>query len=105
MRDDLVLLLEILLASRKIAKFLEEKTKKQVRNDDMVRSAVERQTEIMGEASRIISKSFKNEHTEVSWRRPIKLRNYYIHVYHLVKGEEVWRSAKTLVPLLEKTIA
>ena len=54
MRDDLVLLLEILLASRKITKFLEGKTKKEFLNDDMVQSAVERQTEIMGEASRLI---------------------------------------------------
>jgi len=50
-------------------------------NDKLVRYAVERRIEVIGEAARHISESFKIMHPEIPWRRIIGQRNILAHEY------------------------
>lgn len=58
--------------------------------DKKLRSAVERQLEIIGEAARRVSIDFQDSHPEIPWRNVIGLRNILIHEYGEVKVDRVW---------------
>lgn len=49
-------------------------------NDIRTISAVERQFEILGEATRRISEEFRQAYPAIDWRRIIGLRNILIHL-------------------------
>ena len=55
--------------------------------DVLVRSAVERQFEILGEAARRISEGFRQIHPQIDWQRIIGLRNIVSHRYDEVNQE------------------
>lgn len=82
MKDDSVRLRHMLDAANKIVSFLSECSSM----DDFVRdektlSAVERQFEIIGEASRQLSIEFQDCYPEVEWNKIQGLRNLLAHEY------------------------
>lgn len=68
--------------------------------DLLLRSAVERQIEIIGEAARRISKEFQETHSEISWRPIQAQRHVLAHDYGEIKHDRIWRVAETHVPEL-----
>lgn len=58
--------------------------------DVLIRSAVERQFEILGEAARRVSEGFRQIHPQIDWQRIIGLRNIVIHRYDEVNQDVVW---------------
>jgi uncharacterized protein with HEPN domain len=105
MRDDSALLLDILEAARKVAHHIEDCSKEQFLTDVTKQSAVVRDISIMGEAANGISAAFRDAHPAIPWKRLIRLRQFYIHVYHRVDYQEVWRAATRLVPEVERATA
>ena len=65
-----------------------------------MRRAVERDLEIIGEAARHISESFRAQHPEITWRKIIGLRNILSHDYGSVDDERVFAVAQTRIPEL-----
>ena len=59
----------------------------------MLRAAVERNLEIIGEAARRISDELKQEHPEIPWRKIIAQRNVLIHEYDDIDYKEIWQVA------------
>ena len=73
--------------------------------DPMLRSAVERQFEILGEALNRLAKLDPAVASRVSdYRRIISFRNALIHGYDSIQDEVVWGILETGLPALEKTI-
>jgi len=68
-------LLDILEAAEKINRYIKGKAFEDFIRDDMLRDAVERNIEIIGEASRRISDTFKRAHPDIPWRKIIAQRN------------------------------
>ena len=66
----------------------------------MLRSAVERQVEIIGEAARRISKPFQEAHPEVSWRPIQAQRHVLAHDYGEIRHDRLWRVTTDHVPEL-----
>ena len=58
--------------------------------DDKTLSAIERQLEIIGEASNTISKDFRKEHNHIPWRDIIGTRNKLIHDYLGIRTQTIW---------------
>ena len=86
---------------RKIQAFTAGQTLTAYRTDDMRRSAVERQFEILGEAfNRIddVDPSFRDRFHEM--RAAIGMRNRISHGYDRVDDYTVWDVAKEKVPSL-----
>ncbi len=77
-------------AARLILEFTKGETLHSFSIDRKLRSAVERQLEIVGEAARRVSADFQNAHPEIPWRNIIGLRNLLIHEYGEVKVDRVW---------------
>jgi uncharacterized protein with HEPN domain len=74
--------------------------------DPMLRSAVERQFEILGEALNRLARLDPVVAARVAnYRRIISFRNALIHGYDSIQAEVVWGIIETGLPALEKTIA
>lgn len=58
--------------------------------DEMMRSAIERQFEVLGEAARRLSEEFRKANPEIPWKTIIAFRNYLIHGYDSIVPERVW---------------
>jgi len=86
---------------RKIQAFTAGQTLTAYRTDDMRRSAVERQFEILGEAfNRIddVDSSFRDRFPDAG--RIIEAGNRISHEYDSVDNEVIWNAAQDNVPLL-----
>ncbi len=97
-------LLDMLEASKKIQDFLKDKTFEDFLKDDMLRAAVERNLEIIGEAARRTSEELKQEHPEIPWREIIAQRNVLIHEYDDIDYKEIWQVATLYLPRLIEQI-
>ena len=91
---------DMLDAATSIKQFTEGATFRQYADNKMIRSAVERQLEILGEAARRVSQGFKDAHPEVSWRQIVGLRNLLAHEYGDIQHERVWQIAAKSIPAL-----
>jgi uncharacterized protein with HEPN domain len=96
---------DINIACGFIRRFTENKTLGDYREDPMLRSAVERQFQIIGEALQKLIKensSFKDSITE--YRDIINFRNILVHGYDMVDDEVVWGVIERSLPTLHKEI-
>ena len=98
----------MLVAARKACAFLDGVDYKAFSRDDMRMLAVERAVEIVGEASRKISASFRLIHPEVPWQEISGMRNVIAHDYGTVDYEVLYATVKKnipeLIPLLEAMV-
>lgn len=105
---DRAYLFDMLQAARQVADFVRGLSFEGYLQDPMPRMAVERGLEIVGEAARRTSASFKASHPEIPWRDLIGLRNVLTHDYGEVKQDRLWeiatRDAPGLVRLLEALV-
>ena len=77
----------------------------QYRNDAMLRAAVERQFEIIGEAMARLARVEEAVATRISgYRRIIAFRNVLIHGYADVDDRLVWDVVETSLPTLVEEI-
>jgi len=67
-RDDLAYLWDMLTAARAVVSFVQGRTLEDYLGDLLLRSAVERQVEIIGEAARRVSREFQDAHPEIPGR-------------------------------------
>lgn len=105
-RDPRAYLYDISVACTLIAEFTSGRSLADYSRDAMVRSAVERQFEIVGEALN----QLKQSHPELAGRitdvsRIIAFRNRLIHGYATVSDEVVWGVLEVSLPLLAQEVA
>ncbi|MDO5845087.1 MAG: DUF86 domain-containing protein [Methanocorpusculum sp.] len=75
-------------------------------DDKIKQRAVIRSIEVIGEAANNISAEFKNNHTDVPWRKLTDTRNRLIHGYFTVSMLIIWEIIdKETEPLLSKISA
>ena len=60
--------------------------------------AVERAIEIIGEAARLISASFKEQHPEIPWQQIIAQRHVLAHDYGEISHDRIWLVATRWIP-------
>ena len=101
---DFSYLTDILEAARLIRSFIHGVDKERFEDSPLVQSAVMRQIEIIGEATKRLSEKFRAEHAEIPWRRIAGMRDILIHAYDHVDLDEVWNAAVTSLPALIKQI-
>ncbi len=91
-------------AARAIVDFTKDITLEQFlaggREMAIMRLAVERELEILGEAARRVSLPFRNEHAEIPWKETVGLRNVISHEYDKVDYTEIYRIARKQIPEL-----
>jgi uncharacterized protein with HEPN domain len=90
----------MLTAARAAVDFTRGRTLAEYEADLLLRSAVERQIEIIGEAARRVSKKFMEAHREIPWRPIQAQRHVLAHDYGEIKHDRIWRVAETHLPEL-----
>jgi uncharacterized protein with HEPN domain len=104
MSRNLTYLADILQAARLALTFVDGMTRTRFLEDLMCQSAVIRQIEIIGEATKRLSEAFRKKHPEIPWRQMAGMRDLLIHAYDHVDLEEVWKTVETDIPALVSVI-
>ena len=104
-RDPRVCLQDMRAAAARIQEFTAGKTLKEYNRDPLLRSAVERQFEILGEALTRLSKIKKDLAGLIpNQRKIIGFRNQLIHGYDTIKDAIVWDIVRKDLPILIQEI-
>ncbi len=98
-------LYDVQQAASRIADFTSRKQLEDYRSDAMLRSAVERQFEIIGEALAQLAKLDERMAARISERRRIiAFRNILIHGYAEVDDRLVWDIVQAKLPMLRREV-
>jgi uncharacterized protein with HEPN domain len=97
-------LFDILQAAKNLQQFSQDKAFSDYEADALLRSAVERQFEIIGEALRRLAKEdLETAERIAEYERIISFRNILIHGYAEIDGRIVWDILQSKLPnLLEQ---
>ena len=104
MKDDALFLRHILDSIDAIDGYTKGVTRVTFIQNAMLRDAVMRQLEIIGEAARNLSDAVRKAHPDVEWGQIIGMRNRLIHAYFQVDTELVWEIVSTDLPLLKRRV-
>jgi len=104
-RDARCYLWDALKAAEAVQSFLRGKTYEAFVEDDLLRSAVERQLEIIGEAlSRLAKVDPQIADNVAELRRIIAFRNILVHGYAAIDYATVWRLVEGKLPELQSNL-
>jgi len=104
-RDVRVHLFDMLAAAEAVASFTSGRTLEDYRQDPMLRSAVERQLEILGEAmARTLKIEPALEGLVPDARLVVDFRNVVAHGYNVLDDGRVWDVAVRLIPTLRDSV-
>ena len=86
-----------------------EEFTKDINLDDFVKSkvlffAVVKNIEIVGEATYMLTKEYKQTHQSVPWLVIEKMRHFLVHGYYTISPEKVWETVQEDIPLLKEQI-
>ncbi len=95
------LLHDISQATQKVSRFIDQKNFVKYTSDELVKSAVERQFEIMGEALNQLAKVDKSVAEKITdYQNIISFRNILIHGYADIDDRLVWNIIEIKLPVL-----
>jgi uncharacterized protein with HEPN domain len=81
---------DMLDAARSVREFTTGVTQEEYLKDRKLQLAVERALEIIGEAARLVSPTFKAKHGAIPWKEIIGQRNVLAHEYGEINQERIW---------------
>ena len=103
-KEDSVYLKHISESIKRIEEYTKGITKEEFVSKNIIQAAVIKEIEIIGEASRMLSNSFKEVNNEIPWKNIIGMRDKLIHGYFGVDLDSVWKTIKEDIPALRKNI-
>ena len=101
MKKDELFISHILDCIAAIESFVKGVTEEDFMQNRLLQSAVIREIEVIGEASKNISDEFKVKHKSVPWRAIAGTRDKIIHHYFGIDLTIVWRIVKSELPELK----
>lgn len=104
MKDDRIYIEHILQSIDRISSYLTGKDHDTFSKDFLTQDAVIRQLEILGEATKRISKELRGVNPLVPWSDMAGMRNILIHDYLDVDTDIVWKTATESLPELNSLL-
>jgi len=101
MKDDSIYIDHILNSINRILDYISGKDRESFEADLVTQDAVVRQLEIIGEATKRVSKEFRSKHPDIPWSDMAGMRDILIHVYIDVDFGVVWKTASEDIPNLK----
>jgi uncharacterized protein with HEPN domain len=99
-RDEKSYLYDILMASRRIVRFLDGLTETAFEASELHQSAVARELMLIGEAARFVSQETRDLHPDIKWSAMAGMRNWLAHAYTVINWKIVWETARDDIPRL-----
>src|SRR3989338_7137286 len=103
-KNNLLYIKHILDAISQIEEYVQGISHKDFISNKMVQDAVIRQIEIIGEATKNLSKEVKEKYKDTPWRKMAGMRDKLVHGYFGVDLEAVWEAVEKDIPALRKRI-
>ena len=89
-----------------IFEFVEGKSFEIYKNDKILRFAIIKNLEIIGEAAYLLTKDFKNKYNSIEWNDMIGMRHILVHGYYQIRDEIIWATIETeLQPLKDNILS
>jgi len=104
MKKDKAYLKDILDAISDIEAFIANINESEFYINKEKKYAVVRALEIIGEASKNLSKELRAKHKEIPWKDIAGMRDKLIHGYFGIKWELVWETVKNKIPELKNQL-
>lgn len=104
MLRDPATILDIVLACRRVEKFLLGSSEAEFLIDDEKQWAVVSQLIIIGEAVRRLSDEFRSVNPDIPWAQYAGMRNRLVHQYDAINWSIVWKTASEEIPTLLVTL-
>ena len=95
---------DILNGIKNVESFLKNISKEDFIKDIEKQSAIVRQLEIIGEATKNIPNSFREKYPEISWKKIAGLRDIITHAYFNIDLNITWDIIKKDLPNLKEQI-
>ena len=105
MKTDRVYVQHILDAIAQIEEYTEDVDRETFKSNRMLQDATVRQIEIVGEASRQLSDSFRAETNGIPRRAVIGMRNRIVHDYLNIDLDTVWEVVQGDLPTLKSRLS
>lgn len=102
-RSDSHRLADMIMAADEIAAIV-ERGRDAFDADVVLRRAVERCLEIIGEASKAMSQDVTDRYPEIPWSDMAKVRDRLSHHYHRVDPSQLWTMATQDVPAVARQL-
>jgi uncharacterized protein with HEPN domain len=99
-KDNAIYLGHIMERAEKILRFMEGLDERSFSKDEKTQSAVIREFEVIGEASKRISEDFKIQHPVIPWKIMAGMRDILIHNYEGVNPYRIWDTVQNDIPAL-----
>lgn len=103
-RDD-ASILDIDSAARRILRFSAGLSKESLMENEEKQSAIVYQLIIIGEATKRLSREFKESHDSIPWREVAGMRDVLAHQYDKIDPDELWNVVNREIPQLISLIA
>lgn len=103
-RNDIAYLRHILDAINRIEEYLQGVTEADFHNRYLIQDGVIRQLEIIGEATKQLSKEIRENNSHIPWRDIAGMRDKLTHHYFGVDMDEVWLTAQDDLPTLKREV-
>lgn len=104
MKDDTIYIDHILQSIERIKTYLEGKDYISFADDLKTQDAVIRQLEIIGEATKRISRELRDNNPQLPWTDMAGMRDVLIHDYIDVDTEIVWKTASESILELQELL-
>ena len=98
-------LLHILEAIDRLQTFAGNLSKDELEEDVLRYYGIVKNIEIIGEAANMLTKEFREGHSEVNWRVIANMRNFLVHEYFRVEKDVVWSVIHKDIVELKKQVS
>lgn len=94
----------ILAAINGILRDKEQYTFEQMQNSTLIFYGFTKYVEVIGEAVYMLTKEFRETHTDVDWRQIERMRHVLVHGYYTIDPESLWDTMVDDIPELKPWI-
>lgn len=96
--------MDILNSAEEIGEFTKGMSYENFVQDEKTQRAVERELEIIGEASKRVSQELKDKHPKLLWKDMAGMRDFVIHDYPEIELKKIWKTVEEDIPQLKRQV-
>jgi uncharacterized protein with HEPN domain len=104
-RDYKLFIKDILSSIDKIESFVGTMSFDEFMKDEKTKSAVIREIEVIGEATKNIPESIKDKSPDLPWKDMARIRDKIIHSYFGIYYETIWKVIKERLPEIKQSVS